>query len=167
MALKGDRTETIQEISYFMNETATRGGCVVMPTTLVANVPTTTAGSGSSLDNAAQLATYTYISGAPPLGILMQDMVDVDQTKYHINPYKDEAQKGSKVRVLREGWVVTNMIYPGTTPTAGGYAYVYHSGYITPTQAFGGSPRNKIGVFETTKDEDGYARVYVKLPNLN
>lgn len=156
MALKGDRTETIQDISFFMNEVAERGGLVVM----------STASSGVGLDSATQLATYTWASGSYPLGILMQDMVNVDQTKYHTNPYKDEAQKGSKVRILKDGWVVTNMIYPGQTPTAGAIAYVGHSGYISTSQ-LGGDARNRaVGVFETTKDEDGYARVYVKLPNI-
>lgn len=156
MALKGDRTESINDVSYFMNEVAERGGLVVM----------STASSGIGLDNAAQLVTYTWASGSYPVGILMQDMVNVDQTKYHTNPYKDEAQKGSKVRILRDGWVVTNMIYPGQTPTAGAVAYVGHSGYISNAQ-LGGDVRNRqIGVFETTKDEDGYARVYVKLPNV-
>lgn len=156
MALKGDRTETIQDISFFMNEVAERGGLVVM----------STASSGVGLDSATQLCTYTWSSGSYPVGILMQDMVNVDQTKYHINPYKDEAQKGSKVRILKDGWVTTNMIYPGSTPTAGGIAYVGHSGYLA-TEQMGGDARNRaVGVFETTKDEDGYARVYVKLPNI-
>jgi hypothetical protein len=156
MALKGDRTESIQSISYFMNETATRGGLAVM----------STASSGVGLDSAAQLATYTWASGSYPIGILAQDMVNIDQTKYHINQYKDEVQKGGKVRIIRQGWVVTDMIYPGQTPTAGGIGYVGHSGYISTSQ-LGGDARNRaVGVFETTKDEDGYARFYVNLPNI-
>lgn len=156
MALKGDRDERGQEITFFMNETASRGGVVVL----------STAGSGAALDSASNLVTYTYTSGCMPMGILMQDMVDVDQTKYHINQYKDEAQKGSKVRVLNEGWVVTNMIYPGQTPAAGGIAYTSASGYIASTKIWGDASNQSIGRFLSKKDEDGYAKVYVKLPNV-
>ena len=156
MALKGDRTESIQEIAFYMNETATRGGVVVM----------STAGSGSALDNSSNLVTYTYTSGCYPMGILIQDMVDVDQTKYHINPYKDEAQKGSKVRVLRQGWVVTNMIYPGQTPTVGALGYTSASGYIASTKIWGDASQQAVGRFESTTDEDGYAKFYVNCPNI-
>lgn len=156
MALKGDRTETIQDISCFMNETATRGGLAFL----------STATSGIGLDGSAQLVTYTYASGKAPLGILMNDMVNVDQTKYHINQYKDEVQRGGKVRILRDGWVVTNMIYPGHTPTAGALAYASNSGYIATSLVHPEARNFAIGTFDTTKDEDGYARVYVKLPNI-
>ena len=157
MALKGDRTETVQDIKYFMNEEAERGGIVVM----------STASSGVGLDSSVQLATYTYTSGNYPVGILMQDMVNVDQTKYHINQYKDEAQMGSKVRILRQGWVVTDMVYPGQTPVKGSLGYVGHSGYISNLSTTHPSAANlAIGRFETTKDEDGFVNFYVNLPNI-
>ena len=156
MALKGDRTETVQDIKYFMNEEAERGGIAIM----------STASSGVGLDSSTQLATYTYASGAYALGILMQDMVNVDQTKYHINQYKDEAQKGSKVRILRQGWVVTDMVYPGQTPTKGALGYVGHSGYIASSDVNPDGANLAIGRFETTKDEDGYVNFYVNLPNI-
>jgi hypothetical protein len=156
MALKGDRTETVQDIKYFMNEVAERGGIALM----------STASSGVGLDSSTQLATYTYASGAYALGILMQDMVNVDQTKYHINQYKDEAQMGSKVRILRQGWVVTDMVYPGHTPTAGGIGYVGHSGYIAASDVNPDAANLAVGRFETTKDEDGYVNFYVNLPNI-
>ena len=47
MALKGNRVETISEISFFMNEVAERGGIVCM----------STAGSGAALDQSAALVT--------------------------------------------------------------------------------------------------------------
>lgn len=159
MALKGNRVETISEISFFMNEVAERGGIVCM----------STAGSGAALDQSAALVTYAAAptSGSPKaMGMLMNDMVNIDQTRQHINWHKDEVQKGGKVRILREGWAVTDMIYPGVTPTAGQIAYVAHSGYISNASII---PNGKleVGFFDSVKDEDGYARVYVKLPNIN
>lgn len=153
MALKGDRNEVVTDISYFMNEVAERGGVVVL----------STAGSGAALDQSQALVTYHAApSGQSVVGMLMNDMVNVDQTKYHLNWYKEEVQKGSKVCVLRDGWAVTNMIYPGLTPSAGATAYVAHSGYLHTSDVIGGA--RKCGQFLSTKDEDGYAKVYVRTP---
>jgi hypothetical protein len=139
-----------------MNETATAGGVACI----------STVGSGIALDQSANVATYKAApSGCVPLGILVNDVVNIDQSKYHINFQKDEVQLGGKVTLVSDGWLVTNMIYPGTTPTAGQTAYLQHSGYITPTSA-GAAATPAIGQFRSTKDEDGYAKVYVKLPNF-
>jgi hypothetical protein len=168
MALKGDRYEAITDISFNMNEVASRGGVATI----------STVGSGSALDQSAALVTYAAApSGNQPVGILMNDMVNIDQTRQHINWHKDEMQKGSKVRLLMEGFVVTNFIDPGVTPAAGDPAYVGPSGYIRNTggvgttdndgslSGTGGQPLYGalIGRFLSTKDEDGYAKVYVKL----
>ena len=58
------------------------------------------------------------------------------------------------------------MIYPGVTPTAGQIAYVAHSGYISNASIIPNG-QLEVGFFDSVKDEDGYARVYVKLPNIN
>ena len=97
-------------------------------------------------------------------------MVNLDQTRQHINFNKNEMQKGGKVTLLRKGWVVTNMIDPGTTPTAGQTAFVGPSGYISNTQKNPQINRKVlnggliVGEFASTKDEDGYAKIYVNLP---
>lgn len=164
MALKGDRFEGIHDIKHFMNEVAERGG--------VASV--STAGSGSALDQSANLVTYKASgSGAKPVGILLNDMVNKDQTRTHINYQKNEIQKGGKVTLLKQGWVVTNYIHPQVTPAGGETAYVGASGYITNLSTAGGAIASgaaeasrvlAIGEFETGKDEDGYATVFVNLP---
>jgi hypothetical protein len=155
MGLKGDRQETSYDVSFFMNEVAERGGVVTM----------STAGSGSALDQAAALVTYAAApSGKVAVGLLLADMVDIDQTKYHVNFHKNEVQKGGKVPLLTEGWVVTDMIYPGVTPTAGITAYLAHSGLLAITDVIGSNI--KVGRFYSTKDEDGFAKVYVKLPQV-
>jgi hypothetical protein len=157
MALKGNRYEVVQDVSFFMNEVAERGGIVSF----------STAGSGAALDQAGALATYkATVSGAVPLGMLMNDVVNLDLTRQHLNFYKDEVQVGQKVRLMLEGWAVTNMVYPGSTPTAGATAYLAHSGYVHTSDVVGASnPEDVVvGRWLSTKDEDGYAKLYVKLP---
>lgn len=156
MALKNDRYEALQDISFFMNEVAERGGVVVI----------STAGSGAALDQSQALVTYDATpSGSVPVGLLLNDMVNDDLTQTHGNWYKNEMQIGNKVTLLMDGWVVTNMIYPGVTPTAGQVAYLEHSGLLSTT-SLGEAATPPVGRFLSTKDEDGYAKVYVKLPNF-
>ena len=114
------------------------------------------------------------ISGIVPVGLLLNDMVNLDLTRQHINWHKDEVQKGGKVTLLRKGWVVTDRVYPGETPAAGGLAYVSHSGLIatsnhcTVTQDAGDvqGVSRVVGRFLSKKDEDGYVKVEISLPNV-
>jgi hypothetical protein len=159
MALKGDRYEGITDISFFMDATAERGGICTM----------LTAGSGAALDQSNAAVQYAANpSGYMPVGLLLNDMVNLDLTRQHINFHKNETQQGGKCTVLLEGWVVTNFIYPGITPTAGAKAYTSLSGYISTTAESDDSglgAGEAVGRFLSTKDEDGYCKVYIKLPH--
>lgn len=150
MALKGDRHELDTEVTYFMNETASKGVVVSV----------NTQGSGSAMDSSSALATVAAsASGAAALGVLLNDVVDIDQTRQHLNWHKDEVQKGSKVTILTKGFVVTDKI--SGAPTAGQTAYLSASGLIKGSQD-AGAPA--IGRFLSTKDADGYAKVAINLP---
>lgn len=158
MALKGDRYLAITEVAFFMDQVAEQGGVAVMKT----------AGSGAALDQqAAEVEYAASSSGKYPIGVLLNNMVNKDLTRTHLNSQNAEQQKGSKVALMREGWVVTNMIYPATgvlhAPTAGGKAYLGPSGYLT---AYAGDSEEypEVGRWESTVDEDNYAKVYIKLP---
>ena len=157
MALKADRHELATDISFFMDEVASRGGIACI----------STGGSGAALDQAGAKVSYVAdASGAVPAGLLLNDMVNLDLTRQHINWHKDEVQKGGKVTLLTQGNVVTNMIYPGDTPTAGGLAYVAHSGYIAAANKDSTlGQASVVGRFISTKDEDGYVKVAINLPN--
>lgn len=159
MALKGDRFEAITSIEYFMNEVAERGGVVVSQTG--AGIA---GGSGAALDQWKSQVTYAAAgsSGRYPVGLLLNDMVNLDLTKMHINWQRNQMQIGSKVTLLREGWVVTNMIDPAvaTAVALGSGAYLGNSGLLTTV--VGSSA--KVGRFESGIDSDGFAKVYVKLP---
>jgi hypothetical protein len=159
MAMKSDRYEFQTDVSFFMNEVAERGGVVTHSSTATP--------SGIALDSAVNLVTYVANpSGRVPVGILLNDMVNLDLTRQHINWHKNEIQKGGKVTVLRKGYVVTNKIHATGTPAAGSYAYVADSGLIsTSTRALTlDSGAQPIGRFMTAKDSDGYAKVEINLP---
>lgn len=161
MALKRDRDILQSDISWFMNEVATRGGVAAV----------SLGGSGVALDNQGSptsprpLVTYSASpSGARPIGILLNDVVSVDTTRFHVNFHKDEVAKPGKVTLMKKGWVLTNNIVGNPTP--GAEAFLIGSGNVTATfNTIGGlaaSPR--IGIFASSKDENGYAKLEVNLP---
>jgi hypothetical protein len=151
MALKPDRVELLTDISFFMNDVAVRGGVV--------SANTSASGVGVSMDDANAVVEYAAsASGALPVGILLNDVVDLDLTRQHIYWHKDEVQKGGKVTVLRQGQVTTNMV--DGTPSAGADAFVADNGVISSVQAAGAV---KVCQFLSAVDSDGYAKVSVNL----
>ena len=160
MALKGDRNyNEAVDISYFMSAaTGQRGGIVIHDSTA--------SGSGAAMDDANQLVLIPtgLISGKYPAGLLLNDVVNLDLTRQHINWHKDEVQLGGKVTLLRRGTVVTNMITASETPGPGNPAYADPTGNLGPTS---GADYVKVGTFLSKKDADGYAKVEVNLPHHN
>ena len=147
MALKGDRNELDTDISFFINETAEKGQFMSI----------STAGSGSAMDNSnAVVTSAAQASGALFAGVILNDVVNIDQSRYHINWQKDEVQQGGKCTLLRKGWIVTDQILG--TPTAGQNCYLANSGNCSATQN-GTAPL--IGQFLSTKDANGFAKVAV------
>ena len=154
MALKPHRDINQYDTSYFMNTTATRGGVVVY----------STVGSGDALDQAAAVVAYAAApSGSLPVGLLLNDVVNLDLTRQHINEHKNEVQQGSKVALMTIGEVETDSIYPGTTVTVNDPAYLGPSGLLTITDT-NEHATPWVGVFKSSKDEDGYAKVFINLP---
>ena len=111
MALKPDRIEFLTDISNFMNTTAERGGVVSF----------LSSGVGASMDDGNAVVGYaTLSSGTVPAGILLNDVVNYDLTKQHINWMKDEMQVGGNVTLLNIGQVTTDMVVG--SPAAGNSA---------------------------------------------
>jgi len=162
MNLRPDRIHVDSQIDFFMSETATRGGVV----------SASTVGSGAAMDQAEQLCTYAAsMSGVAPLGVLMCDVVNNDLTKMHENWHKEEVQINGKVTIWNKCTVVTDMIDPANTITAGQLAYVGPSGRfanvppVTNTQETGTLlDKYVVGRFMSSKDEAGFAKVSVNLP---
>ena len=149
MALKTDRSTLQTDISFFMNEVAERGGVAAL----------SDAGSGASMDNGTAVVTYAADpSGKVPMGLLVNDMVNIDLTRQHLNQHKDEVQKGGKVTVLRKGYVVTNNLDGNPVAGSGAYASTSSAGNFAMSGDY------EVGRFLTAKDADGYAKVEVNLP---
>ena len=157
MALKADRYEESTDISFFYNEgTATRGGVVLIDAAVA---------SGAAMDQGGNKVKYG--TAGVPVGILLNDVVDKDLTRTHLNQYKDEVQKGGKVTVLTRGWVLTNMIEDSIDPAAGEIAYISASEAGDLTNAAPGSSGSfAVGRWMSQKDADGYAKLYVNLPGI-
>jgi len=149
MALKGDRNVLETDISFFINVTAEKGQLIHL----------STGASGAAMDNSASLATTASgTGGTSPLGIILNDVVDIDQTRQHINWHKDEVQKGGKCTILRKGTVVTDQVTG--TPAAGDTAYVNANGTVGAQV----SSSAAVGKFLGSKDADGYIKVAINLP---
>jgi len=150
MALKPDRVEAYTDISFFMNETGERGGVVVH----------STAGSGAAMDDANAVVEYASDpSGTNPAGLLLCDVVDLDLTRQHINFYKDEVQKGSKVTLLRQGTVVTDVVATGLNISAGDVTYYGANGALTTSS----TNSVQVGRFLSDYDADGYVKVDINI----
>ena len=153
MALKGDRLIVSEEVTFSMNEVAEKGGPVCL----------STGGSGAALDSSSALVTYSNSpSGKLVVGILGADMVNINQTRQKINSHKNEVQKGGKVNLFTEGWVLTDRLANGVSPSAGDEAFATTGGLFTNTGSGGGA---KVGHFMSSKDEDGYLKVWFSLPS--
>lgn len=149
MALKPDRKYTVgTDISYFMNEVATRGIIVVH----------STGGSGAAMDDNSATVVAPTSTGGIPAGLLLNDVVNLDLTRQHINWHKDEVQLGGKVALLRQGYVVTNSVASGVEPAIGQDAYFTTSGNLTNNDN-----SVKVGRFLSLKDADGYIKVEINL----
>ena len=146
MALKGDRDIIYSDIRYFVNTTGERGIVLTTPTGAVSGL------TMEDVNNAAVVPGTGSQSGKVPLGILLNDVVNVDLTRYHLNYQKDEVNVGNKVRIGRKGWVVTNMVTG--TPNAYDPAYLAPLGYVTPVSGTGIA---QVGRFLTAKDANGFA----------
>lgn len=152
MALKPTRV-TIpggDSVAYFMNEVAERG-CVVI-------WDTSSTGLGG-LDDPNAVVKLPPNSGGTPVGVLMNDVVNKDLTRTHLNAHKDEVQVNGKVTVLKKGTVQTNMIAAGVSPVAGNSAYYTTNGVFTTDVVAGAL----VGKFASAKDADGYVVVDVRL----
>jgi hypothetical protein len=161
MALKSDRYEESTDISYFYTAgTATRGGVACLDVL---------SASGAAMDQGDNTVSYQLAAVTDvPVGVLLNDVVNKDLTRTHLNWYKDEVQQGGKVTIMKRGWVVTDNI--DTTPTPGDLAYASSgvAGAISATSdplMSVASGNLVVGRFMSAPDADGYAKVYINLPN--
>lgn len=136
------------ETSFFLNETGEAGIVLIYPTGSVEQ---------PGLDTDVNTATIPTGTSGNPCGVLMQDVVDKDLTTCPLMQSKMETQVGSKVEVLKGGWIVTNMIDTGSSPTPGAAAHFKAGGLFTTT-----TTSTRVGTFESAK-VNGYARIRIQL----
>lgn len=159
MALKSDRYEESTDISFFyVAGTATRGGAVCLDDL---------SASGAAMDQGGNSVVYKVCGDSDvPVGILLNDVVNKDLTRTHLNFYKDEVQQGGKVTVMTRGWVVTDAI--DGTPAPGDMAYASNAVAGNIATSAGNAAQSgalALGRFMSAADADGYAKVYINLPN--
>ena len=147
MALRPDRNEHLTDLSFFMNETAERGVIVTAATQ----------GSGAAMDDSSAAVQVANAKNEKPVGLLLNDVVNLDLTRQHINYAKDEVQQGGKVLLLRVGTVTTDQI--SGSITMGAAAHFMSDG----TLATGSTASIQVGRFLSKKDADGYAKVAINI----
>jgi hypothetical protein len=158
MALKPDRGyhEETDITNFWTTVAAEKGGCAGVVT------QGTGAAMGQNIVDEANVVGYVADpSGAIAKGILVQTVAAaMSATRDFPNYDNGEIRPSDKCTLIKKGWVVTDMIPAGITPTAGATAYLAASGYVSSTQATGAPA---IGRFETTKDAAGFARVSIEI----
>src|SRR5687768_9686521 len=99
MALRPDRVIEMTDTLSILNTVAAKGCGLVIKT----------GGSGVAMGTSQQeVDMVANPSGYKFAGILLNDFVDVDETRFHINWNKEEQNIGDNADVLTRGWVVTN-----------------------------------------------------------
>ena len=149
MALRPDRQEIVTDISFFMDETSERGIIV----------SASTQGSGAAMDDSAAAVKVPTTRLDKPVGVLLNDVVNLDLTRQHINFAKDEMQQGGKVTLLRIGTVTTDQI--SGSITMGEAAHFAIGGTLCSATA--SSQSIQVGRWLSKKDADGYAKVAINI----
>lgn len=160
MALKPHQYTVAEDISYFVLSITGPNTSRMEKGGILCVAGGTTPGSGQALDTSLQYVEYvTDPSGYTAVGVLMQDFVNIDQSRLQLNPYKEEAQIGTKATIMRQGEITTNMIVStSATGTIPAIAYAGPSGLFTQTPSTG---RPTVGKFLSRQDADGYARIAI------
>lgn len=154
MAIKQDCRILLDNIQYKCDATGVKGLILAY------------SGSGSNSihqDGAGYLVTVPGTgsqSGVLPAGLLLEDVVSQDETRFPLNRYKLETRVGGKVRLLKKGYVWTDKIKSGDTPSQGAAAYLAPNGEVTTTSATGVA---QVGTFGGRKDSDGFALLNVDI----
>lgn len=158
MALKPDReyNEVTDITNFWTTVAAEKGGC--------AGVVTQGSGAAIGVNLVDEANVVGYIadpSGAIAKGVLLQTVTAaMSATRDFVNFENGEIRPSDKCTLVKKGFVVTDMIPSGVTPSVGDAAYLAASGMISSTQA-AGAPQ--VGRFETTKDANGFARVSIDI----
>lgn len=147
MALKGKRQMFAETAEFRLDAVAERGYFVMLD---------------SSNEGYVKVVDSNVTRHTPIIGCLLNDVIADASTTAPQNFQKAfEVWVGDKVPVLEAGRILTDAVYDGgaTAIAAGARAYVNASGVLATASGFGALGYREVGVFETARDSDGYARV--------
>lgn len=152
MALKPYRKVLDSLPNFYFNEVSEPG---------IVTVFSGNGGSGAFTDQAGGKVVVPNGAGGPsgtkPAGILMEESVDVDITRYELNQHRLQDVIGAKYWLLTKGVIVTDKVTG--TPTAGQDAYYTTGGIFTTTT----TNSTKVGRFLGQKDNDGFIMVDINI----
>lgn len=104
-------------------------------------------------------------SGALPLGILLDDVEDLNFDKHPEYLQRNVVDIGSVVGIANEGEFETDLYIASPAPTQGAPAYLHPSGFVGTVELDDGvgttSPR--VGTFLTPPNALGFVTLYVEL----
>ncbi|MFQ3578580.1 MAG: hypothetical protein SNJ71_00385 [Bacteroidales bacterium] len=144
------------DITHFCDRVAERGVIVVYD-------GSGRSGSFGGLDNTDAKVTVPgtgSVAGLVPAGMLLVDVVDIDESRFHINFHKDEVRVNSKVLLMKKGWVWTNKVKSGDVPFAGAPAYLAPLGELTTSNT---SSPPRVGTFRGRRGANGYVMVEIDI----
>lgn len=145
MALGPNRQVFQTTIKYAVNEVAERGGIMSAAAT-------------------AGEVTYTVspTGGALPIGMLLDDVEDLNFDRHPEYLQREVVDVGSTVGLVNKGEMETDQIVG--TPAQGQPAYLHPGGTIGPVQLTDGlNPAPRVGTFRTALDANGFSEVLVDL----
>ena len=146
MALGPNRQIFQTTIAYAVNEAAERGGILCA---------STTAGQAEYLTSPTGSAVY-------PIGILLDDVEDMNFDRHPEYLQREAVDIGSVVGIANKGEFQTDQIVG--SPTQGQPAYLHPNGAIGATQLTDGiTSAPRVGTFRSAKDANGFATVLVDL----
>jgi hypothetical protein len=147
MALGPNRQVFQTTIRYAVNAAAERGG--------ILSAHTSTAGVATYLTTPTGASIY-------PIGILLDDIEDMNYDRHPEYLQREVVDIGSVVGIANKGEFQTNLIVG--SPSQGQPAYLHPSGYIGATRLTDGiNPAPQVGKFRTALDANGFATVLVDL----
>lgn len=164
MALKPDRGDSRNTEIRFACGTQAAAGEILIYQTAASGVYGP--GSGTlTVGGKPTVIKQTNPSGTKPAGMVLHDVISIDESQTHRNYHKYVHKIGEPCEFSKEGWFSTNS-YVGS-PTPGATAYLGASGLlcVTPSAAGGLVANPVVGEFEGVPDEDGYVSVRLTLPH--
>lgn len=156
MALGEYRQVLATDINWVVDAAAERGGIL-------------SAASG----NIASYNTSITASGVTPIGILLDDVEDLNPMKHPQFYQRNVTDIGGKVGIATKGEFITDFVDGYAKPhiDAGDKAYLTHSGLVTIralapgiVSAAGGSGVGvEVGRFLSNVDSNGFVKLYLNL----